>query len=1791
MFNKNKMAVAVASALCISASVGASQSGLVPENIAQWAAPDEQKVIQPMQQYDWDGKTNFQVKKQNRVFTEEDGIYGKHAYIVQLEEAPISAYDGGIAGQPATRSLVQSARTQRGPLNLNQPEIASYRSHLEQSRANVLNNAMQQQGLSLQVKNAFSVALNGFTTEMTQEEAKRLAKVPGIKRITRNTIKQLHTFNSIEETGAQTVWQNATTAAGENKGEGVVIGILDTGINTDHPSFAAEGDDGYVHTNPLGSQYLGDCVEDPNLCNDKLIGVYSYPEITAAYVDPVFEESRPRNGEDYHSHGSHVAGTAAGNVLHNVPYKLTESTAQGSGMETDLVFGQVSGMAPHANVISYQVCWPGNGGDPYAGCPTITLLAAIEQAAIDNVDVINASLGGLEEDPWLDPIEQAFYNTAKSGVFIAVAAGNNGPELKTADHSSPWVTTVAAHTNQTKVDFTDKELKDLTGGDTTPPETISGRAITFDDLTGLVVNAASFINPNNTSPYVQANCDTAYPEGFFDFPDDPETALDESQQPVIVLCKRSSSPLYNKGINVAAGGAEGVIVYNQSSYYDNYTTIPDVPYTIPAIHIKNSDGLKLVNWLSSGKEHVATITGSSAVEGDLEEQYTAYFSSRGPSYFGIDTLLVDIGAPGVDIYAPGSDDQPFTSRPSTADWMSMSGTSMASPHVAGAAALLRQSHPEWSAMEIQSALLMTASNDLKNSVFLNNYKTDGFDSSLQDAGAGRMRVELADKAGLVLDESIENMDAANPNLGGYPKRLNTAYMVDNTCTEECSWVRTFTATEDGSWTASGETFIGNFEISVAPASFTVKQGEQVTLTITARHRDTASETQYIDLSGNQGQVVLTPTSGNSPVLELPVWTYNDATGLPDFVKVNAHRTSGTTPVGPLNIGEVSDFTTRSYGLVKADVTSQLVYTDTTGGDPFDDAEQVMVTLTEVPEGSKMVASHVVGENTNRAIVFMGMDSNGDGLPSWDELLCQSTTYDAANFCTINDPMGGTYWTVVSSLVNIGYGQEDEGREIQLATAIVDKDNGNLTVSAPSQVAGYEEFTLDLAYNLPEMEIGDYYFGGFDVGSNANDAGNIGFVPVIVNQVDDDVTFTASQATAKAGDTVDFSISVIANNEAQARAFTLETAFPEGIEIIPASIKPTASTPAEPMLDSNTLTLDGIQETTRDVQRNYKVTTNKNDSMCSLTAGNSPYPDYLDLRTLGWRTIEGLEGGYNQYQEFSLKELMATNQDVRIPFYNTKHFDSIKISPAGLVYWGPRRLPWNHQEFPNGNGIPMAEDMLAPLWVGDQELTRYDSTYPNHHLNAGVTQSYTYSREWLVLEWDNVERSGTPGHLVDFEMFLRTQINYEPGEYEILFAYDNLTLGDDQGSIGFKTFVDTMIVDGDIARDVSVGESYAYNDLPSKIDNGTVICMDYTGPEISQFSVNFQAYVSQKAAGAVHTIALNNGLVGSENEVLEVTLDVTGNIQLSPVDDIVLNEGESAEFTVTYADENNVSNVIELMGEGFTYEVSGHESGSTVTITAGETAAGSHAVDLAVTDSVSPNDKATQSFTLTVNKLNTAPEVMASAAGAEAGTTIKLDASGSSDKHNDPLTFSWSQTDGPSVSLTDADKAIANFTPSEAGEYSFEVTVSDGQLSSSKIVKVTVSSANTAPQVVVSVSDGKVGSAIQLDASASSDKQGDALSFSWAQTQGASVALDNANQAVASFIPEEAGSYSFEVTVSDGELSSSNVVNITVSEDDSTAEVVEPEPKKKKKSGGSTSAWMLLMLGIAGVLRRRRIFFR
>ncbi|PDW00466.1 hypothetical protein A9Q02_09775 [Candidatus Chloroploca asiatica] len=257
-----------------------------------------------------------------------------------------------------------------------------------------------------------------------------------------------------------------------NRGEGVLVGVIDTGIDPFNPAFAATGADGYTHTNPFGEGvYKGVCADaespayhDGFRCNDKLVGAYTFPA-TSESPDPMWRASP---FDDY-GHGSHTASTAVGNVLHNVQ-------AEGS------TFDKIGGVAPHANLIIYDGC------SIYEGCPTSALVGAIDQATQDGVTVINYSIGGYSSDPWVEPDAVAFRNALEAGILASVSAGNSGPYTGTigAPSNAPWVMSIAA---TTKADLT-AEFSSR-GPDTTVPDVLKPdvAAPGVDIIAAVTVNA------------------------------------------------------------------------------------------------------------------------------------------------------------------------------------------------------------------------------------------------------------------------------------------------------------------------------------------------------------------------------------------------------------------------------------------------------------------------------------------------------------------------------------------------------------------------------------------------------------------------------------------------------------------------------------------------------------------------------------------------------------------------------------------------------------------------------------------------------------------------------------------------------------------------------------------------------------------------------------------------------------------------------------------------------------------------------------------------------------------------------------------------------------------------------------------------------------------------------------------------------------------------------------------------------------------------------------------------------
>ncbi|WP_338092083.1 S8 family serine peptidase [Shewanella insulae] len=316
----------------------------------------------------------------------------------------------------------------------------------------------------------------------------------------------------------------------------------------------------------------------------------------------------PPNGEDHNGHGSHTASTTAGNVL------LDVNIPDVDGGETGVRFDSMSGVAPHANIVSYQVCLPGERDSiGFGGCfPSLTILA-VEHAIEHGIDALNYSIGGGSSNPWTDPDALAFLSACKAGIHVATSAGNDGPGPETVGSpgDTPWLTSVAAYTHDR--DYAEKTIGDFTGGDTEAPKALTGKAAS-GAFTGAIVYAGDFENPNDPDND-PAQCLEPFPENTF--------AAD-----TIVVCDRGEIARVDKGRNVKAGGASALVLANIAGGADN--VVADA-HVLPAIHIDAAQGDQLRAWLASGKEHKASISGTEVIHDAKLARIAAGFSSRGPN--------------------------------------------------------------------------------------------------------------------------------------------------------------------------------------------------------------------------------------------------------------------------------------------------------------------------------------------------------------------------------------------------------------------------------------------------------------------------------------------------------------------------------------------------------------------------------------------------------------------------------------------------------------------------------------------------------------------------------------------------------------------------------------------------------------------------------------------------------------------------------------------------------------------------------------------------------------------------------------------------------------------------------------------------------------------------------------------------------------------------------------------------------------------------------------------------------
>lgn len=536
----------------------------------------------------------------------------------------------------------------------------------------------------------------GFAAKLSPDQIKEMEKKDGFISARPEKVISVHTTHSPNFLGLQ---QNLGFWNASNYGRGIIIGLLDSGILPDHPSFS---DDGIP---PPPAKWKGRCEFNSSInatCNNKLIG--------ARYFRSVGMDS-PLDGT---GHGTHTASTAAGNIV-------TGANVYGNAN------GTAAGIAPLAHVAMYKVC-------ATSSCSESDIIAAMDAAIEDGVDVLSISLGGgFSSGFYNDNIALGAFSAMEKGIFVSCSAGNSGPFSGSLSNEAPWILTVGASTIDRKL----KSTAVLGNGEQYDGESVF-QPIDFHRTQLPLVYPALL----NASDFYAPFCD----------PSSLNNTSGSIRGMIVVCLVGGGVSRSEKGQAVKDAGGAAMILVNPASWAN--TTLAEV-HVIPTIHVSYVDGQKILAYVinSTRPAPTAAILFNGTVIGDVRAPVVAGFSSRGPSGTSPGILKPDIIGPGVNILAAW----PISVENITGTKSSfniVSGTSMSCPHLSGVAALLKNSHPDWSPAIIKSAIMTTA--DIIN---LDNRPIEDerfLPASYFATGAGHVNPLKANDPGLVHDIQPED---------------------------------------------------------------------------------------------------------------------------------------------------------------------------------------------------------------------------------------------------------------------------------------------------------------------------------------------------------------------------------------------------------------------------------------------------------------------------------------------------------------------------------------------------------------------------------------------------------------------------------------------------------------------------------------------------------------------------------------------------------------------------------------------------------------------------------------------------------------------------------------------------------------------------------------------------------------------------------------------------------------------------------------------------------------------------
>ncbi len=972
---------------------------------------------------------------------------GAKSYIVILEERPIIAYAGGVNGIAATRPGAGEK------VNANNANVRKYERLLEGNHAESLKKA----GVSADAKvHDYTFALNGYSAILTEAQAEAIKLQKGVVMVLEDQMRYKQTDSSPDFLGLTA--RGGAYASGVT-GEGVVVGIIDTGIWPEHPSFADDGSYAPPDTGPLPCEF-GNTAWNPNdapfTCNNKLIGARqmlgTYRALIGADPDE-FDSARDDDG-----HGTHTASTAAGNAGVNASmYGLPVAT--------------ISGIAPRAHVIAYK-------GLGNLGGFTSDLAAAIDQAVADGVDVINYSIGGGAGGPGAD--ELAFLFAADAGVFVATSAGNSGPGAATVGNPAtmPWVTSVGASTQSRFFEGT------ITLG--------NGRKYTGASLTPELgwtplVDAASAGDELCTPTYLGGGLNPAVVSG------------------KIVLCRRGTVGRVDKSLAVFEAGGLGMILYNN----DNTDNLFTDTHWVSSVHIDNSPGLKIKTYIATSNNPRAKIEnredghfcddpnpdrlssfGPGGSRGGHRERCgpitskwlkaptMTIFSSRGPNPVAPDIIKPDVTAPGIQILAGNSPFPDPGAYPGEL-FQAIAGTSMSSPHVAGVFALLKQAHPEWSAAAAKSAMMTTSYQSVRDNDRMS--KADPFDMGAGHINpGGRWSKGSITQPGLIYEAGFFEYLGflcdtfpsvfTNPastcgfleSIGVPTKAYNLNYPSIGVAEVAGSQtvIRTVTSVASGPVTFNALVKApAGYNVTVTPNQLTLNPGDSATFEVTFTNDGSGpvGEWRFGSLTWlGGGYKVYSPLAVKAALFDAPG-------------EISGSGATGSTSFN-VGFGYSGAYTAGDHGLVQATVTADNV---------LQDADQTFAPGDVVGGGANLHQFNLSGAAFFRiAIPPEGAEANADlDVFIFDpngNLAASSTTGGTDELVDITLPMDGT-WSVYVHGWSAPGGDSDYNMwtwAVPLATG------GSLSIdSAPASATIGTIGTVNISWSgLTSGSPGDWYLG-------------------------------------------------------------------------------------------------------------------------------------------------------------------------------------------------------------------------------------------------------------------------------------------------------------------------------------------------------------------------------------------------------------------------------------------------------------------------------------------------------------------------------------------------------------------------------------------------------------------------------------------------------------------------------------------------------------------------------------------